>query len=32
MLEHDSIKGIVAELAACVGSEVAKEMIIDLSG
>lgn len=30
--DHDSMKGIVAELVACVGPDVAKEMIVDLSG
>lgn len=32
ILDHDSIKGLVAELAACVGPDVAKEMVVDLGG
>jgi len=31
MLDHKSIKGLIAELVACVGPEVAKEVIVDLS-
>ena len=32
LLDHTSVKGIIAELAACVGPEVAKEVTVDLSG
>jgi len=32
ILDHKSIKGLVAELVACTGPEVAKEVIVDLSG
>lgn len=32
ILDHKSIKGLVAELVACVGPEVANKVIVDLSG
>ncbi len=32
MLDHKSIKGMIAELVACIGAEVAKEVIVDLGG